>query len=124
MKDDEADLVENARQQPVQNGQPAPLRLVESQSIHYTALPPAVPGEALADEWNTYCQEVGRLLAEGGEGRYVLIKGKEIVGVHESWKQAREAGLKRYLSEPFFVHAIRLCEPYLRIRGLNHSWPS
>jgi hypothetical protein len=29
---------------------------------------------ALEAEWNTYCKEVMRLLAEGAEGKYVFIK--------------------------------------------------
>jgi hypothetical protein len=124
MKEEEDDLVENALPDAAHDGQPVPVVSAESWGIHYTALPPARAEQALAEEWNTYREEVSRLLAEGLEGRHVLIKGKEIVGVYETWKQAREAGLKRFLSEPFFVHAIRACEPYLRIRGLNHSWPS
>jgi hypothetical protein len=119
MKEDEADLVENALQEAVENGLSAPPRLAESPRIHYAALPVAMAREALADEWNTYRQVVGRLLAEGHEGRHVLIKGKEIVGIYETWKQAREEGLKRYLSELFFVHEIRVQEPHLRARGLN-----
>jgi hypothetical protein len=113
MKEDEADLVENAPQPST------PLGLDEPKNVDYGALPAARPGESLADEWNTYRREVGRLLAEGQERRYVLIKGQEIIGIYETWKQARGEGLKRYQSEPFFVHEIRVHEPYFRARGLN-----
>jgi hypothetical protein len=92
--------------------------------VHYTELLDAKPGEPLAEEWNTYCREVGRLLTEGQEGRHVLIKGPEIIGIFDTANAAYEAGVKRYFQEPFFVHPIRAEEPYLRIRGINCPWPS
>jgi hypothetical protein len=91
--------------------------------VHYTELPEAKPGTPLADEWNTYRQEVGRWLAEGQEGRHVLIKGVEVIGIYDTSEEARAEGLKRYLLQPFFVHPIRTEEPYLRIRGVNYPWP-
>jgi hypothetical protein len=92
--------------------------------VHYTELPEAQPGEALGREWNTYRLEVGRLLAEGQAGRFVLIKGEEILGLYDSWEAAREVGLRRFLLQPFLVHPIRAEEPYLRIRGVNLPWPN
>jgi hypothetical protein len=62
-----------------------------------------------------YCREVGRLLAEGHQGRYVLIKGDEIIDLFEDWTAARKAGLEQFHREPFFVHAIREVEPHLHI---------
>jgi hypothetical protein len=41
-------------------------------TIHYSQLPPAEPGSRIAREWETYRREVGRLLAEGHEGRFLL----------------------------------------------------
>jgi hypothetical protein len=90
--------------------------------IHYTELAEAKPGDVLAEEWNTYRREVGRLLAEGQDGRHVLIKGQEIIGLFDTSDAAYREGLKRYLREPFFVHPIRAEEPYLRIRGINYPW--
>lgn len=95
-----------------------------TRGVHYTEFLEARPGDPLAEEWNTYRREVGRLLAEGQEGRHVLVKGQEIIGIFDTSEAAHEAGLKRYLREPFFVHAIRAEEPYLRIRGINHPWHS
>lgn len=92
--------------------------------VHYTELTEAKPGEVLCSEWNTYRRQIGRLLAEGHEGRYALIKGEEIIGLFDTWEAAREGGLRRYLLEPFFVHAIRAEEPYLRLRGINLPWTS
>jgi hypothetical protein len=90
--------------------------------VHYTELLEAKPDQPLAEEWNTYRREVGRLLAEGQEGRHVLIKGSEIVGIFDSLDEAHGEGVKRYLLQPFLVHTIRTEEPCLRIRGINHPW--
>jgi hypothetical protein len=92
--------------------------------VHYTELAEAKPGDAFFHEWNAYRREVGRLLAEGQEGRHVLIKGEEIIGVYDTWDEAEEVGLKRYRGGGFFVHPIRTEEPYLRIRGINLPWPT
>jgi hypothetical protein len=92
--------------------------------IHYTELPEAEPEQPLAEEWNTYRREVGRWLAEGLEGRHVLIKGRDIIGFFDTLEAAQEAGGKQFPGGPFFIHPIRSEEPFLRIRGLNYPWPS
>jgi hypothetical protein len=92
-------------------------------TIHYTELPPSQPDDPLNLEWETYRREVGRLLAEGKEGKFVLIKGQEILGLYDSWDAARDAGLERYLREAFLVHPVRTWEPLLRIRGYSLPWP-
>jgi hypothetical protein len=92
-------------------------------AVPYTELPEAKPGEPLAEEWNVYRREVGRWLAEGLEGRHVLIKGQEVIGIYGSSEEAVAAGLQRYLLQPFLVHPIRTEEPFLRIRGINYPWP-
>ena len=113
-RDDEA-LKENCSTPP-----PKTLR----KGIHYTELPEADPGQSLGEEWNTYRREVGRLLAEGHEGRHVLIKGDQVIGLYDTDARAAEEGARRYLLEPYFVHPVRAEEPYLRIRGINYPWPT
>ncbi len=103
---------------------PLPPTVEQSTAIHHTELSEATPNEPLAEEWNTYRREVGRLLAEGQQGWHVLIKGGEIVGIFDTSSAAYEAGWKRYLRQPFFVHPVRAEEPYLRIRGINVPWPN
>jgi hypothetical protein len=105
---------------PVHNANAAP----EGRGVHYTALPEAKPGEALYLEWNTYRRIVGRLLAEGNEGRFVLIKGEEVLGLYDTREAARAAGLARFLLEPFLVKPLCVEEPPLRVRGVNFPWPS
>src|SRR5947209_19608520 len=48
----------------------------EPRTISYTELPAPQPHSQLYREWNFYRREVGRLPAEGHEGRFILIKGE------------------------------------------------
>lgn len=124
-KAQERALVEQVHREAIEQAraQPLPPREIP-RGIHYTELREAKHGEPLAEEWNTYCREVGRLLAEGQEGRHVFIKGEKIIGIFATPDEAMEAGLKNDLLPPFFVHPIRTEEPYLRIRGINYPWPT
>src|SRR5262245_17208655 len=101
-----------------------PLPPIEPPTVHYTELPEAKAGEALYLEWNTYRREVARLLAEGHEGKFVLIKDETILGRFDTWEEARNAGLERFLLTPFLVREIRTREPYLRVRGVNFPCPN
>jgi hypothetical protein len=92
-------------------------------TIHYTELPPAQPGEPLAAEWNTYLREAPRLLAEGLEGKFVLIKGQEVIGTYDTLDAAHVAGLRQYLGQPFMVRRILARDPVVRIRGCYLAWP-
>ncbi|MFL5327407.1 MAG: hypothetical protein ACJ8C4_00705 [Gemmataceae bacterium] len=86
--------------------------------------PPILAGgdTRLATEVATYQRELPRLLAEGREGQFVLIRGSEIIGLFPSWDDARNVGLNRYSMTPFFVKQIAEKEPYLKIRGVNRPW--
>jgi hypothetical protein len=96
---------------------------IETRTIHHTQLPAARPGEVLSVEWNTYRREAARLLAEGQAGKFVLIKGSQLVSLYGTWDAAREAGLRLYLMEAFLVHEVRAEEPVLRIRGYSAPCP-
>jgi hypothetical protein len=85
-----------------------------AQTIPWTELPPAEPNEALAAEWETYCREVGRLLAEGHDGKYAVIKGDEIIGIYDTWDEARSVGLEKYLLQGHMVRPILSREPVIR----------
>ena len=85
-----------------------------AKTIPWTELPPADPNEALAAEWETYRREVGRLLAEGHDGKYVVIKGDEIIGIYDTWDEARRVGLERYLLQGHMVRPILSREPVIR----------
>ena len=113
------ELVEAMHREAVERLRGQPLSPVERPTIHYTELPEASPDSPLHKAWNTYRREVGRLLAEGHEGKHVLIKDDAVVGLYESWDAAREAGLQRYVLSPFLVHQVQTREPILRLRGHN-----
>ncbi len=85
-----------------------------ARTIPWTELPPADPNEALAAEWETYRREVGRLLAEGQEGKFALIKGEEIIGIYDTWDEARCVGLEKYLLQGHMVRPILSREPVIR----------
>jgi hypothetical protein len=120
---DNKTLVEAAFEQAASQLVPPP-QLERPQGVHHTELQDKMPGEQLAEEWNTYRREIGRWLAEGQAGRHVLIKGEEIIGIFDSSDLAYASGHQRYPGQPFFVHPIRAEEPQLRIRGINYPWGS
>jgi hypothetical protein len=84
-------------------------------AIHYTQLAPAAPDSPLATEWEFYRREVGRLIEEGHEGKWVLIKGEEIIGIFDSKEQALAVGSERFLLQSKLVHQVRTREPVLVI---------
>jgi hypothetical protein len=91
-------------------------------TIPWNELPPAEPGSPLAAEWETYRREIGRLLGEGREGQFVLIKGEEIIGVFDTWDEARRIGLEKYLMQPHMVHPVLAQEPVIRGPFFLHTW--
>jgi hypothetical protein len=92
-------------------------------TIPHTDLPEASADDLLCEEWNTYRREAARLLAESCEGKFVLIKGDQVVSLHDTWDVARQAGLRLYLLEPFLVHEVRSEEPILRLSGYTLPCP-
>jgi hypothetical protein len=89
---------------------------VRSNVIHYTELPPMPPGGLLDVEYEFYRREVGRLLAEGHEGKHVLIKGEEIIGIYNTDREALDAGYERFPGRTgFFVRQILTRERMLRV---------
>jgi hypothetical protein len=89
-------------------------------TVHYTELVEAGPESQLAAEWNCYRREVGRLIAEGNEGRFVLIKGEQIIGIWDTEREAHIEGARRFLMQSFFVHQILTWEPvYVQRIGYN-----
>jgi hypothetical protein len=67
----------------------------------------AAAGDTNAEEWELYLREVGRLLAEGNEGRYILIKGDHIIGIWDTQKEAFAAADQRFPLQPYFVRQIQ-----------------
>jgi hypothetical protein len=95
----------------------------EPATIPYTQLPEARPDSPLAAEWNFYRQTIGRLLAEGHEGKWLLIKNEQIVGIWETQAEADTVRVQRFLMQPVLMKQILAREPMLRI-GYNRLWRS
>ena len=70
------------------------------------ALGDAPPGSPIKVEWDFFRRELPRLLAEGHEGRWVLIKGEEIIGLFDTFREARSVGTRSYGLAPMLVQQI------------------
>ena len=67
---------------------------------------------ALEQEMAVYEREKPRLLAEGAEGKHILIKGETIEGVFDTLEEGLTAGYRKFgLETSFFLHEIRADEP-------------
>jgi hypothetical protein len=84
-------------------------------TIHYTELGPSNPESPLALEWDTFRQELGRLIQDGHEGKHVLIKGNQIIGIWDSYEGALEEGYRRFPFQPIAVQLIAERQPLYRI---------
>jgi hypothetical protein len=122
MNDNE--LAEQPREESVERDRERATQQPDRATIHHTELPESTLHSPLRQEWNTYRREVGRLLAEGHQGRFVLIKNTTIEGIFDTWHAAHEEGLKRYLLQPMLVKQLLAREPILRARGYNLPCPS
>ncbi len=79
--------------------------------IHYTELGPSAANSPVAEEWETYRRIAGELLAAGHEGKFVLIKGTEVIGVWPTFREAHWEGINRYPGQPIFVQGVCEWEP-------------
>ncbi|MFO0810703.1 MAG: hypothetical protein U0746_18905 [Gemmataceae bacterium] len=50
----------------------------------------------MATEINTYLRELPRLIAEGDEGRYALIRGNDLLSVWDTLGDALQAGYEKF----------------------------
>ena len=73
----------------------------------------APPDSPLATEWNFYRRQVGRLLAEGNQGKWVLIKGERIIGIWDTFADVNAA--QGSLAQPVMIKQILDRELLLRI---------
>lgn len=87
----------------------------ERPTIHYTELPSLPPGSLFYTEREIYRREVARLIAEGHEGKWLLIKGEEIIGLFDTKEQALEVRAERFFGQPVMVQQILTREPVLLI---------
>jgi hypothetical protein len=90
----------------------------EPSTIHYSELPETKPDSPLYREWSFYRQIIGQLLADGHEGRWLLIKHEALVGIWDTQAQANTVRLEQFLKQSVLMKQILVREPLLRI-GYN-----
>jgi hypothetical protein len=61
-------------------------------TVPYTALAEAPADGPLATEWNSYRRQVGHLLAEDNQGKWVFIQGERIVGIWDTRRKVESRG--------------------------------
>lgn len=97
--------------------QPVPIAKAgreEPASIGYTELPQDMAGDLVARDWNYYCRLAGRLLADGHEGKWVLIKDERVVGIWDTRDAAENVAAERYLMQSVLIHQVLRREPIRR----------
>lgn len=113
-------LVEQVHREAVAQGRAQPSPAYQAPTVHYTELPAAPANSQLFQEWNFYRREVGRLLAEGEEGRFVLIKGEKVIGLWHTQEEAEAVAFHKYPFVPHLIHQVQRYEPVLR--GPSRLW--
>ena len=90
------------------------------------ALPPGFPPELspLAVEIHTYFREFPRLLADGEEGKIVLVKGNELFGVWDTYSDAIQYGYLKFEDRRFLAQEIdnRFLDAFGQFSASHPSW--
>jgi hypothetical protein len=94
----------------------------ERPSLHYTDLPETRSGGRSAVDWDFYRGEVGRLLAEGHEGRWVLIHQGKFIGIWDTQEEALRVRVDQFLLEQVLIKQILSREPVIRVKRTLHAW--
>jgi hypothetical protein len=118
------DLKPEFQTESVQVSDPCAVIRQERPTIPYTELEADTSDGPLACEWNFYLREVGRLLADRQEGKWVLIKGEEIIGSWTTEPEADRVRLERFLMEHVLLKQVLMREPVLRGGGYDRRWPN
>jgi hypothetical protein len=108
-------LIEKMHREAWAANPPRPRQPVEPPTIDYRDLPAGQRDSPIDQEWNFYRSQAGRLLAEGHEGHWVLIKGEEIVGIWDTQEEAEAVALKKFLMQPCLIHQVRRREPLIKM---------
>lgn len=72
---------------------------------------------SLADELTTYRDRLPELMRDAG--KYVLIKGRDVVGIYPDRQGALSEAVARFRGEPVLVKQIVEEEPYLFFNHAN-----
>jgi hypothetical protein len=81
-------------------------------------MPDLPEGHELAAEWKAYKREVVRLLTEGRQGRFALLKGDAVHSIWDTRGDAMQAGRRFFGLVPMLVQEI---QPFVRPLRLSYS---
>lgn len=70
----------------------------------------AVKPGLLATETKTFEARKPELLREG-TGRFVLIKGEDVIGLYYAWEDALAEGARRFGNVPYLIAKVQAFEP-------------
>ena len=84
-------------------------------SIHYTELTEDRSNDPAAQGWNVYVREVGRLIAEGNEGKWIVIAEGRIIGLYETRPEATCVTAGGKFSWPCILKQIKVQEPLMPV---------
>ena len=65
-------------------------------TYHYTEMPEPPADSPIYREVRTFLREMPRLLAEGHEGKWALIRGDEVIAIFETMDEGYRAGRERF----------------------------
>lgn len=117
--DEERLFVERVHRHAIEQRHVQPSRPIEAPTVHYTELQEVGPDDPCYPEWNTYLRELGRLLQEGHEGKFVLIHSDQIIGIWDSWDEIKRVRLN--LERAPLLQRIRSREPITTSRPIRLS---
>ena len=70
------------------------------------------------EERKTFEENREELLSKS-EGQYVLIKGKKIIGIYDTMRDAAMDGYKEFDKPPFYVKKIERFEKPIKFSGIR-----
>ena len=92
---------------------PPPPPPVPLKTIHFTELKEDPSNEVAEKGWNVYVREVGQLIAEGHEGKWVVIAEGRIVGMYDTSREAQRFILEGKFAWPQTLKQVLVQEPLL-----------
>lgn len=86
--------------------------------VHYTEVLDPHPDDPCHREWMTWKEEMPRLLREGYEGKFILIKGDRIHGPYDSDEDAREVAHSVFPLQGVLIRQVLEYEPVLNVPAM------
>ncbi len=98
---------------------PKKLRLPKPEYLDWRTFDPSMfanKDDVMIEEMVTYRDNLKELLRH--KGKYVVIKGREIIGIYADARDAEIEAATRFGGEPVFVKQIVAKEPYIYMGGV------